>query len=289
MVIFSVITPFYKGNRYMENLFHIVRENAKRVKQDIPEGKVELILVNDSPEEELVVPAGSDDISYRIIPHIKNQGIHQARVTGLMECSGDYILFLDQDDEVKPDFLSDQYRKMKDADIIIAEAFFEDAKGTQKQYYDKPGKIKKITELSTYLKSHNQIISPGQCLIRKRSIPLEWTENIMSVNGSDDLFLWILMFEKKSRFRINPECLYIHKYTGENLSESGEKMTRSSLDFVGYLKKIPYVSEKHIRQFERSRAFDLDMEHASAGRKIVLVLANADIVTHRILWKIRCL
>ena len=289
MVTFSVITPFYKGNHFMENLFHVVRENAKRVKQDIPEGNVELILVNDSPEEELIVPAGAEDVSYRIIPHARNQGIHQARVTGLLESSGDFVLFLDQDDEVAPDFLSDQYRKMQDADVIIAGAFFEDAEGTQKRYYDKPGKIKKLTELSTYLKSHNQIISPGQCLIRKRSIPLEWTKNIMGINGSDDLFLWILMFEKKRIFRVNPECLYIHKYTGENLSESGEKMARSSLDFAGYLKQIPYVPEKHIRQLERSRIFDLDMEHASTGRKMVLVLANADIAAHRILWKIRCL
>ena len=273
----------------MENLFRTVRENAEQIKKDIPDGKVELILVNDSPEEELIIPAGAEEISYRIVPHIKNQGIHQARVTGLMESSGDYVLFLDQDDEVAPGFLVDQYRKIEDADVIIAGAFFENAEGTKTKYYDKPGKIKKLTELSTYLKSHNQIISPGQCLIRKQSIPSEWTENIMSVNGSDDLFLWILMFEKKCRFRINPECLYTHKYTGENLSESGEKMTRSSLDFAGYLRKIPYVPEKHIRQLERSRAFDLGMEHASAGKKMVLCLSNADIVTHRLLWKIRCL
>ena len=36
----------------------------------------------------------------------------------------------------------------------------------------------------------------------------------MRTNGSDDLFLWILLFEKSYQFVINDEILYTHKYTG---------------------------------------------------------------------------
>ena len=278
MVKFSVIIPFYKGNRFLDNLFRIVKENAKAAKQGIPESETELILVNDSPEEEIRVPSDAEDVDYKIVAHTENRGIHQARITGLAASSGDFILLLDQDDEVAETFLSSQYRKMQDADVIVAGAYFETADGTRKVFYDKPGKIRKITELSTYLKSHNQIISPGQCLIRKSAIPQEWIDNVMTNNGSDDLFLWILMFEKNCRFAVNPECLYTHKYTGENLSASGTKMAQSSLTFAKSLKQIPYVPEKHIRLVERSRQLDIDLAKSAGPKRIALAVKNADII-----------
>lgn len=288
MVRFSIIIPFYKGNRFLPDLFRIVKDNTENVKKEIGE-EVELILVNDSPDEAVEIPAETEGVSYKILTHNQNRGIHQARVTGLSQSSGEYILFLDQDDEVAGNFLSDQYKKMQDSDVIIAGAFFENADGTRNKYYDKPGKIRKLTELSTYLKSHNQIISPGQCLIRKSAIPEEWTQNIMDLNGSDDLFLWILMFEKKCRMKVNPECLYTHKYSGENLSASVTKMTRSSLTFGDLLRKIPYVPDDHIRQFERSRNMDLEMAEASPLKKIGIAIQNMDIVMHRVWWKLKCM
>ena len=97
------------------------------------------------------------------------------------------------------------------------------------------------------------------------------------------------MFEKNCVFRINPNCLYTHKYTGENLSESGEKMTLSSLYFAEYLKNVPYVSQKHILAFERSRQLDMDMVKESGIKKIIIIIRNTDIIMHRVWWKIKCI
>ena len=289
MAKFSVIIPFYKGNRFLDNLFRIVKDNRKALQQAFPESDTELILVNDSPEEEIRMPSDAEEIPYRIVAHKENQGIHQARITGLAASSGDYILFLDQDDEISDSFLAEQYRTIGNADVVVAGAFYETADGKRTVFYDKPGKIKKITEPSTYLESHNQIISPGQCLIRKNAIPTEWTQNVMAFNGSDDLFLWILMFEKHCRFMVNPDCLYTHKYTGENISASGTTMAESSLSFASLLRKIPYVPEEHVRLFERSRQLDIGLAKSTGLQKIGLVIRNADIIMHRIRWKIKCM
>ena len=111
----------------------------------------------------------------------------------------------------------------------------------------------------------------------------------MKINGSDDLFLWILMFEKGRDVIINKKYLYTHKYTGGNLSESGIGMAVSSLGFTSFLKKIPYVSGEHIKMIERSRQFDINMSNSRGIKKILIVIKNADIVIHRIMWKLRCL
>lgn len=285
MTTFSIITPFYKGNRYIANIFQIAEENRASLKKILPESRVELIIVNDSPETEVQIPDNADPDGFRILHHDKNRGIHQARISGLQKAEGEFVLLLDQDDTVASDFLAQQYEKLGDADMVVALAMNENSDGTCLPFYDTPGKIRKLTEFSTYLKSHNQIISPGQCLIRKNAIPQEWCSYVLEVNGSDDLFLWILMFEQKKKIVIHEKCLYTHKYTGENLSESGDRMGRSTLDLVKILRQIPYVPDKDIRTLERSRKMDLSM--SSGDGRLTAGIRNADIILHRAYWKLK--
>lgn len=42
----SVITPIYKGNRYISGIFQMIADNAQKA----PQLNIELVLVNDSPE-----------------------------------------------------------------------------------------------------------------------------------------------------------------------------------------------------------------------------------------------
>ena len=289
MVTFSIITPFYKGNAYIRNIYSLAEKNAGLLKEQYPESEVELIVVNDSPQEEVIPPEPSGLYSFVLLNHEENHGIHQARVTGLMQSKGDYILFLDQDDLVADDFLLDQYSKIKDADMIIALANYEDSSGNSRELYNTPGKIKKLTTQSTYLKSHDQIASPGQCLIKKTSIPAEWAENIMTVSGADDFFLWMLMFEKHMKFTVNKRCLYTHKNTGSNLSASMVAMAVSSLSFIPFLRKTPYVSQKHVDTLERSTNFNIDMAEAPLPKKLGAMVKNVDLIMHRVFWKIICL
>ena len=288
-MVFSIITPFYKGNAYIGNIYSIAEKNAEMIQEAYPESMVELIVVNDSPEEMVSMPDASDQYSFRLLNHEKNQGIHQARVTGLLACTGDFVLFLDQDDEVADDFLLDQYRKIGDADMIIACAYYEFSNEKGRELYNTPGKIRKLVTYSTYLKGHDQIASPGQCLIRRTSIPKEWTENIMTVSGADDFFLWILMFEKQQTFVVNRRCLYTHKYTGTNLSESNVAMSKSTLTFTPFLREISYVSKKHIDTVEKSRKMDIEMAGVSLPGKLIIAMKYPSIILHKVIWKIRCL
>ena len=45
----SVIVPFYKGNKYINNILKMIGENAKNARDIF----IELIVVNDSPEIEI--------------------------------------------------------------------------------------------------------------------------------------------------------------------------------------------------------------------------------------------
>lgn len=286
MIVFSIITAFYKGNQYLENLFEVAKKNAETLKEKKIDARVELVIVNDSPGYEIVLPEKKQLFELKIIEHDLNSGIHQARITGLLNCSGNYIVFLDQDDLLEDDCLYCEYEIIGDNDVVIANAYIEQKDGTNKILYKNRGQFDNALFLEPYVKAHNQITSPGHCLIKRTAIPDEWCKYIMKSNGSDDLFLWILMLSMGKKFCVCEKILYTHKYTGANLSAEEIKMASSSLELVEYLKEINYISKKTINNFIRSREQKIVFSKCNILEKIIIVIKNFDIYIPRLYWKL---
>ena len=288
MCMISVITPFYNGNKYMKRLFCILEDNYKSLKNQFSNSEMELIIVNDSPEIPVDLDFVNVKFDYRVITHERNLGIQQARVTGLNNCRGDYILFLDQDDELFEDAIAKQFDLLtnENSDMVICNAYMESANGNCDLLYKKKTDFNRLHDLKFFLKSHNVIKSPGQCLIKTSRIPAEWKKYIIKKNGSDDLFLWILMYEKKCKIVVNKMPLYIHKYTGENLSDSEGKMNVSSLEIVDYLKKIDYVPPNDINLLKRSREISIEFKTGTLLQKMKTILDNMDLFTYLVFCKI---
>ena len=273
----------------MKQLFCILEDNYKTLKTEFPNSEMELVIVNDSPEITVDLNFINVKFEYRVITHECNLGIQQARVTGLDNCKGDYILFLDQDDELFEDAIAKQFELLtnENSDMVICNAYMESADGKRDLLYKKRTDFNRLHDLKFFLKSHNVIKSPGQCLIKKTMVPAEWKKYIMKKNGSDDLFLWILMFEKKCKITVNKEPLYIHKYTGENLSDSEEKMSISSLEIVDFLKKIDYVPLNDIDLLKKSREISLELKTENLPQKMMTIFKNIDLFTYLVFCKIK--
>lgn len=285
----SIITPFYKGNKYLEQLLQTVEKNCANLQREMPAVGIELILVNDSPQTSVEIPEGKWSFPIKILKHEKNSGIHQARVTGLQNCNGNFIQFLDQDDVLTEDAIVSQLNVLlpTSADMVVSNGYMETSKGSLRLLYQCQTQYERICNLEYYLKSHNAIKSPGQCLIRRKSIPMEWEKYIMETNGSDDLFLWILMCERSVSIIINKRELYIHKYTGENLSESECKMNDSTLEFANILSNISYVSPQHIKELKQSREFRQKFHQVSLIEKIKLCSKNVKLLQYLVKNKIK--
>lgn len=285
----SVIVPFYYGNKYIENIYETIRKNVEVLKNHKYNNILELIIVNDSPNEKINLPSQLMNYKIQFIEHKKNFGIQQARVTGLSHASGDYIIFLDQDDELSEDCIYKELEQISTADVLVCNAWLENSAGEKTLLYRTKGMLKNALQLEPYLIGHNRIVSPGQCMIKRVSIPSAWITNIMDVNGSDDLFLWILLFAKGGIFKGCPEAVYIHKYTGENLSAESEKMTISTISMIKYLRKIDYVLPSLVDELEKDRMFSLEWNNYSVLQKIQKIFLNGDILVKRTRWKIRSL
>lgn len=282
----SIITPFYLGERYIPHLQEMVNKNVLFLKRNGLNIDVEFLIVNDSPQVTLEINCRYDSFEYQVITYKTNKGIHGARTTGVKKAKGEYILFLDQDDEISDDFLYNQLSKIGDADVIVSNAWIETFDNKYKLYKNKY-QMFKVTNIEMYTKTHNQIVSPGQCLIKKLAIPKEWIEYSTKNNGSDDLLLWVIMLARKNKFIINDELLYTHKYTGDNLSQNEKKMIDSTMEIANYLYNISDIDKQYVVDIIRSRKFKDEWLIANFIGKCILILKNPGLVLRKIQLKIK--
>lgn len=279
----TIIVPIYKGNQYINNIVDMVKKNIGRLKRNSENVTLELLLVNDFPDEKIEADClrESYDFEIKVLDNKVNQGIHQTRVNGLERATGEYVLFLDQDDLIADHCIESQINAIGTADIVIGNGYkmFNEKK---KMIYRGIKKQRLAMNEKTYLYAANQIVSPGHCLVKREAIPEEWKKFIMKQNGNDDLFLWLLMFEKGSKFAVNPDLLYTHVDTGENISLDFVKMCSSAENLMQMCEKSGAISKKTITIYKRRIDFLKELNSGSKVRKVLACLKNPDICFYKL-------
>lgn len=231
--IVSIVIPLYYGKKYIDTLYSLCTEALE--KAGILK-KSEIIFVNDSPDQPITIDKGNYADNIRIVVNKQNEGIHASKINGMFHAEGEYIHFLDQDDIIEPDFYKSQLEIIENADIVIANAIMKHAKYDRKVYRTNFS-LKMVLIPSAYIYMDNRVASLGQCLIRKNAIPQEWFSDVIKINGADDYYLLLSMFEKKRKFKINPKVLYRHVYTESNLSLDTHNMNKSVINVAKLMKK----------------------------------------------------
>jgi glycosyltransferase involved in cell wall biosynthesis len=99
----SIIIPMFNVEQFLEKCLHSVYQ------QELNEDDFEIVLIDDQSPDDSKTKA-LDLIKYRtnakVIIHNTNKGLGGARNTGILESTGQYILFLDADDWYMPKTLS---------------------------------------------------------------------------------------------------------------------------------------------------------------------------------------
>lgn len=241
----SIIVPIYHGKVYIQRLIEIA-ENCKRSLGNMAD--VELVLSNDAPGDELE-DCFSDVISIKVLNTSVNRGMQGARIVGIEQCLGEYILMLDQDDLITEDCLKSQLENVlaKNGDASICKAISE-----KKPVYDSQFPFEKINNLEYALEVGPCIISPGQVLLKKNAISEVWKKNILEHRGADDWLLWICMLAEGKSFVLNDEVLYEHVEDGTNASWNTVKMMASDDEILQILKKENVLSKEQYDIFEKS-------------------------------------
>lgn len=236
----SIVVPVYYGQKYIAGLIKQAEAEKELLE---PEDSVELILVNDAPDDPLPTSYDSELIEITVLNTEHNRGIQGARVYGIECCRGQYVHMLDQDDRIAPDFLQSQLRAIDGYDASVCRAIHD-----KKQVYTDARPFESVSSLEYMLSQGDAIVSPGQVLIKKESISQIWKENHLKYNGADDWLLWICMLAEGKRFARNDKVLYEHVVDGENNSWQSEEMMRSEQEVLEVLKREHVLGEVDIKK-----------------------------------------
>lgn len=188
MPFFSIIIPIYNLECYIERtILNILNQNFL---------DYELILVND----------GSTDETFNIINNIakkndkiktinkENGGVSSARNLGLKKANGKYIYFLDGDDKIENDLLSNAYSKLKNNDIDIYSFGFDivEANGKLKKkfsFYEYDNEIFSSQEFQKlYLRKKIRQHICSFCVKRNLILNNSITFNESATHGEDQEF-----------------------------------------------------------------------------------------------------
>lgn len=247
MIKFTIIIPVYNVEKYLEECL----ESIYKIKLD----NKEIILVND----------GSTDNSLKILEKYKekypyqtklitqeNQGLSEARNTGIRNASGEYILFIDSDDFIEPKVTEEFFKTAYSykTDILIGDylEYFSDEDIRKRKHYSLSNKIEKDGLFFIENGVKNKCFEVVACKnIYRRKFLIE--NNLFFKKGllhEDILFTLIAFYyAKKVRYFNDKEFYYYRK---NNTSSIMNKISKVNYQHLLYILNslLKFISEKRI-------------------------------------------
>ncbi|MCT7981633.1 glycosyltransferase family 2 protein [Laspinema olomoucense] len=218
-ITLSVIIPCYNQGEYILDAIASV--------EDCFEANFELIIVNDGSTEPLTLEVLDylQKQEYQII-HQSNQGLATARNVGIKASQGKYILALDADNKIRPNYIikgSETLDKFPPVGVVY---------GDKELFGDRTG-IWQVPDFDpTRLLQSNYI---DACAVFRKTLWQDcggYDPNIPDKLGFEDWDLWLSALEKRWEFYHIPEVLFDYRVRAKSMvtrcliPENQEKLIR---------------------------------------------------------------
>lgn len=220
----SIIIPVYNVSSYIERCIESVMNQTYK--------EIECIIVDDtSPDDSIVkchkmIAEYDGPIKFTILHHEQNHGISGARNTGTKASSGDYLFYLDSDDEIKPSCIETLLNPMiEDSSIDMVQGNHIEEKGGQEMMYFK-GTSSIVVSChhdiyEHYFKYHHICASAWNKLIRRSFIDnyqLYFKEGLLFEDRQ-----WMFYVQKNiNKLIISKDITYIYHVRPNSITTSGK-------------------------------------------------------------------
>lgn len=242
----SVIIPTFKREK------EIVQRAVQSVLAQTYHN-LEVIIVDDSPADyqgsnsikEFLLSLNDNRILY--IKHLNNRGANAARNTGIQRATGDYVAFLDDDDEWLPPKIESQIEKFNDSNIgMVYCPYFIIKNGEKKQHKT----LLKSGDLFSELLRYN-FIGSTSCVMIKRNCILDVGMFDVKLRASQDYDMYLRISEKYLINFVEEPLMHYHVHDGERITgDPNKKLEARKYIYSKYkekIKKYPKIdSEKNL-------------------------------------------
>lgn len=242
----SIILTTYKRPVFLVRAIQsVLNQNYKNI---------ELIVVDDNDSDSVyrkdtsaLIASYAKTIKY--IPLEKNSGACNARNIGIDNANGDYILFLDDDDELLPNHLElllQQYSINENVGVVFSQAKLIDVKNNSMQLTNKVLRVNDDPLLWQLLVGAN---STSCILFRKKAI-LEVGKWVQLPFGHENYLMVRIFANAYKGVSVNEITVNVYYEDTERISNNSNRL--KGIDIL-YEKIVPYTlkySNKVQRQFK---------------------------------------
>lgn len=217
----SVIIPIYNGQKYIKETVQSV------LNQTYTELEI-LCIIDGTKDQSFAMIEELGDQRINIFEH-ENKGATYTRNRGLSLASGEYIIFLDQDDVIKPEFIQLAIQEMLrtgSTGVAVNGHVIDSQGGIIRRMYrvNKP----KLT-LDSLLKG-NQMYTASQVLLKRKLVSDIGGFDIQA-DQADDWDMWIQQARRGKLVFLDRDLL-CYRLHDANQHWDHDKMLRSELHIV---------------------------------------------------------
>lgn len=224
----SVVIPCYNYAKYLPEAVSSV------VSQGYP--SIEIIIVNDGSTDDTGAIAKELVSKHTNLKYVyrKNGGLSAARNTGIDASSGKYIIFLDSDDKLKPQFVE----KCIDALFHNPAASYA---YTQMQLFEADDKVTHYPDFDIEKLKQDNFINASAFFRASMFENIRYDERLR--RGFEDWEVYLTLAEGKKYGVLIDEPLLLYRKHGPGSISMTDRMIQSE----SVLKTKLYIQAKHIR------------------------------------------
>ena len=249
----SVMIPVYNVEKYLsECLDSVVNQTLK---------DIEIICVNDgSPDgsAKILEEYAQKDNRIKVITQ-ENQGLSEARNTGLKIASGEYIAFLDSDDYIDLKFFEQLYKRgiESNSDVVVCENIYRFSGNKQKLFL----KVNKEVETTVLKEKFECLYLPEYCYACNKIYKREClTERFLKGINFEDVYFTSNVLKQCQKLSVAAGVSYYYRIVSNSIVN-----TPSNKNKYFYHKAFAYFYN-----FVCENKIDLDVNSYTAEKRYKL-------------------
>lgn len=247
--LISVIVPVYNVEPFLERCIQSLKNQTYR--------NLEIILVDDGSTDQsltLCRKVAETDDRIRVFQQ-QYQGVSASRNCGLAHASGEYIMFLDGDDEAAPNYVEKLYKTLQDNGLDIAQCCLIRVKdGCKLQELPVEDGVKLFSGLDMQMRIFNRDRYFTMCLCGK-IFRKELFDGLRFPEGrinEDESLIYLLMYRAK-RVGVIDDYLYYYHYNSDSITEKPYNIHRLDC-FYMLEEKYAFYKSKGLTAFANKTA-----------------------------------
>lgn len=228
----SVIIPVYNVQRY---LLRIINDLENQSFKDF-----EVLLIDDGSTDKsgdiCDHVSQTSPLSVRVV-HKKNGGLSDARNVGIDISNGQYLTFIDPDDNITPDYLEYLYNLILKSDCLVSVCSHIVMRGNSEHVGVQNGKDYEIVSSRDYIKGllyHVHFDTSAWAKLFDRNL----FKNVLFPKGKlyEDLATIYKLVIAAGKVCVGNEPKYLYNIRDESITNT--KFSKSQLDFIDVTKKM---------------------------------------------------